>query len=508
MAFVCQPATLSLPNERGYVPAARRFVAGAAAAAGFGEAEASSVSREVGRCLAALMAYSFGPNERASIELVIEPIPSGIRIRLRDRGLPFGAGGLFPDNAPADEPMFELGRLFDEVRFDSLGPEGKEIVLVKQLPDPSLSEYAAACRLEPAEAQQGDAPAEERADATGCGVRFMQPAEANEVSKLVYRAYGYSYPHAFVYYPERIRALNQSGAVVSAVAVAGGGRIAGHCALKLWEENPAIAELAQGVVAPEFRSRGCFSRLTAHLIEAARTKGLAGLFSEAVTRHPYSQKAGAQHGLRESGFLLATVPAQTEFKGIGGAGGRRGSMLLQFKYLQPAAAGRRHAPEGHREMIAAIYEHLGEHLGADLEGDAGAGLGKGRPRRPGAAAAEPVHRVHLLRPINVARICIDRFGKDPVGPVHRQLKALCRQHWDAVHLFLSLADPQTAYWCARFEELGFFFAGILPWGLPGGDALILQYLNNVPGGYGSIRAATPFAARLLDYIRSRDPNRE
>ena len=77
---------------------------------------------------------------------------------------------------------------------------------------------------------------------------------------------------------------------------------------------------------------------------------------------------------------------------------------------------------------------------------------------------------------------------------------------DIIHLYLDLEDPQTSGMVRQFEFMGFFFAGILPGVLPG-DALILQYLNNVPIDYDKIKTASQLTERLLEYIRNLDPNR-
>jgi hypothetical protein len=53
-------------------------------------------------------------------------------------------------------------------------------------------------------------------------VRRRKPDEAAEVSKTIYKNYGYTYPHDFVYYPEKIIALNESGRLYSAIAVMDG----------------------------------------------------------------------------------------------------------------------------------------------------------------------------------------------------------------------------------------------------------------------------------------------
>ena len=41
-----------------------------------------------------------------------------------------------------------------------------------------------------------------------------------------------------------------------------------------------------------------------------------------------------------------------------------------------------------------------------------------------------------------------------------------------------------------------------------GDALVLQYLNNVELDYAKIQAHSDMAKRLLSYIQGRDPNQE
>ena len=55
-----------------------------------------------------------------------------------------------------------------------------------------------------------------------------------------------------------------------------------------------------------------------------------------------------------------------------------------------------------------------------------------------------------------------------------------------------------------FEDLGFFFAGIIPRPVTG-DILELQYLNNVRIDYDHAQVYSDFAKELLAYIRDRDP---
>ncbi|MDM8550193.1 hypothetical protein QUF72_08955 [Desulfobacterales bacterium HSG2] len=64
----------------------------------------------------------------------------------------------------------------------------------------------------------------------------------------------------------------------------------------------------------------------------------------------------------------------------------------------------------------------------------------------------------------------------------------------------------TGYFSEKFEESGFFFAGVLPGGMSDKDALILQYLNNVEIYYYDINVNSAVADDMLSYIKNYDPN--
>jgi hypothetical protein len=213
--------------------------------------------------------------------------------------------------------------------------------------------------------------------------------------------------------------------------------------------------------------------------------------------HPFSQKTALQQGLRDCALFLGLVPPSVDFKRMGGGSSRKGSMLVQFKYLDPPAPAAVYAPARHAEIIRAIYAHLDPPVAA---------LFQDPPEEGVRVEGEPAYTVRLIRSLNLARIRVDRCGPGIVADVRLSLRELCHQRWNIIHLVLNLADPQTALFCHRFEELGFFFAGVLPLGLSSGDALVLQYLNIPPVPYSAIQAAGSFAADLAAYVQSCDPN--
>jgi serine/threonine-protein kinase RsbW len=326
----------------------------------------------------------------------------------------------------------------------------------------------------------------------------MKPDDAAEVSKTIYKTYGYTYFHDYVYYPEKIIALNESGQVFSAVAIAGDKEIAGYGVFQIWEENPQIVEMARGVVKPEFRSLGCFRNITQYLLDQAKSRGLQGAFGEAVTHHTISQHTVHGFGFKDCGLRLGLIPPDTLFKGMAGKIPHKVSILLQFLYLQMPSvpALKIYAPDHHKDMIATLYKELG--IRPEIK--------KAAPAKTKKAAATSIVKIRQVASMRYVRMSIDRYGRNIVNELGNKVKEICRQKTEIVNLFLNLSDPLTGAYAPQFEKLGFFFAGILPGGFRDGDALILQYLNNVPIDYDAIQVKSVMAKKLLAYVRQQDPN--
>ena len=70
-------------------------------------------------------------------------------------------------------------------------------------------------------------------------------------------------------------------------------------------------------------------------------------------------------------------------------------------------------------------------------------------------------------------------------------------------MYLNMRDPGTFYFTEEFERLGFFFSGILP-GASGGEALILNILNNVPFIMEKSKSILKWAGRFW-IIKSKRP---
>ena len=506
MESKCEYSSMQIPNDPKYAPAAAIYVCEIARTIGMQKQDLASLQKGMIEAINALIGYSFNAGEKGILEVFCERIPEGFKVSLRDKGLPFTAveaelsvtEGQVDDIPAVAEPISHLKEYLDEIRLHNLGPEGKELVLIKHLKNKNITDYYAACDLEPYEPSPSAAPIALSADQLKCRVRQMKPDDAPEVSKTIYKTYGYTYPHDYVYYPEKIIALNESGQVFSAVAIAGDKEIAGYGVFKIWQENPQIVEMAQGVVKPEFRSLGCFRNITQFLLDQAKSRGIKGAFGEAVTNHTISQHTVHGFGFRDCGLRLGLIPPKTLFKGMHGKIPYRGSMLVQFLYLQvPAARALKiYAPHHHKNMLAALYKELGVRPQ----------IKQALPAKTKKAAATSIVKIWQIASMSYARMIIDRYGCNIVDELRNKVKEICLEKTEIVNLFLNLSDALTGTYAAQFEKLGFFFAGILPGGFKDGDALILQYLNNVPIDYDAIQVKSAIARKLLAYVREQDPN--
>ena len=144
-------------------------------------------------------------------------------------------------------------------------------------------------------------------------------------------------------------------------------------------------------------------------------------------------------------------------------------------------------------MIARLYTNLGaSHCFTEP------------PKSTPLPTGESVIETEVNMAESCAEIHVKSFGEQAVRDVKAILRDLCLKQVAAINLFLNLEDPATYSLTKDLEQLGFFFAGILP-NAGVGETLILQYLNNVPLDYGKIHAYTDMAKELLVYVRERDP---
>jgi len=315
-------------------------------------------------------------------------------------------------------------------------------------------------------------------------VRRLRADDAQGVVDCVRRVYGDSYIiHTEMYHPEQIVALNESGHLLSIVALDSAHEIVGHYALERPDPTLRAAESGEAMVLPEHQHHHLLEKMRILLEDEARQLGLRGIFGRTVTNHLFSQKAVERFGERPCGVSLGRTPRS--FRNMQEALSQRMSIVFYFKYLQQADPVRIHVPRRHQEICREIYAQFEVQFEPSFQDGASE-----------AGEFTVDHHPELQRAIVMVR----RVGKDTVEKlrgVHRDL-CLARQV-EVVYLELPLCDAGTPAVCEALEQDGFFFSGVAPLYAPQSDVLRLQFLN-VDLDTSVLKIESPFAQTLLGYV--------
>lgn len=500
----CEYSELTVPNDPSYVAVAVTYVEEVSKKLGFEEDQRQKIGLAMEQAVTNVIEQTFEPGDRQTFEIACERIPAGLQIIIKEKGIPFDPSRIPAFNPQADAPSEPgeaagsplLKDLMDEFSIHNLGPDGQEIRLVKYLRDKSVEDYFQGCELE--QFPQPSKTWKRISTPVEFQVHLMKPSEALEVARSAYKAYGYTYSNEHIYYPDRIVELNESGQLISATAVTPDGELAGHCAIFRSNAGSQSAEIGQAVVKPEFRGQGCLLRLTEFLIGEAKSRGLTGLYVRAVTSHTFSQRVTTRLGFTACAILLGYAPANVTFKGIKEELAQRETFVVQYKYLEKPGHLKLYAPTKHKDLIAKLYGNLDVTLQFESAEKSLVSVRQSESILKTKSAAS--------MPPGYASIEVLRSGKDVISEVKNALKEFRLKHYDAIALYLDLHDPLTFHLVPELEALGFFFGGILP-GISVGEALVLQYLNNVAIDYDSIKLHTEASREILSYVKLQDPNR-
>ena len=474
-------ARVTVSADADFLPPVIDFVGHTAQRLGLEEAAAEHLDRAVEAVCRNVVEHAFGPGDEGRYDVHVLRRASQVVVAVEDRGLPFD----YERFESGDPVLGEMLRhsFADEVRFVNLGRGGNRVELVKELSRVGVREGLSGeehRETTEAPAASGDVPLK---------IRTMRPEETPALARAVYRSYGYSYDWDDIYYPDRIRELQESGLMRSCVAVTHEDEFVGHLAVMVERPDSPVGEAGQAVVDPRFRGHHLFPKMKTFMAEQCKKSGMYGLYSEATAVHPYSQRGNLHLGARETGFLLGYIPPSVAYKDIGeDRAGRRGSVALFHMRINEEPEREIHPPDQFRDVVQRVVEHNG--------------LRRTVVQAPGSEIVVPASsRVDLRvrRDHNLALVRVLEPGEDLLELVRSRLRELCLHRLDVIYVDLPLSHPATRACGGRLEELGFFFGGILP-ELLNGDVLRLQYLNNVEIERGDVSTASDFGEELLNLI--------
>jgi serine/threonine-protein kinase RsbW len=425
---------------------------------------------------------SFASDETGEATVLLEYRPGQFVIAIEDKGLPLDLAYLEANEALSLN-LTLIRQLVDELVFVNKGKEGKRFELIKLLPAASI-----AAEMEEQTEAAADGSGQDALDTTEVSFRMLQADETLALAQLAYRNYGYTYVSDF-YFPERIRERIELGMMETCVAITPDNRIVG--ALSLFYDSPdaRVAESGAAMVDPRCRGKSLFKEMKQFLFAYGRQKGLYGIFSEAVTIHPYTQQGNHSLGAHETGLLLSYVSENVAFKKIGNeVMGQRQSLILFYARLNPEPERMVYAPSVYAGLLERLYRENSLNRKVLVRDQYDTALGQDTQLE--------IQVRHDA--FNDAIIDLQRIGSDADAIILQHTRELCEKKVEAIYLNLELSDPAAACLAGRLARRGYLFAGVIP-ELRNGDLLKLQYLNNVVFDPTRVTAVSAVAQELLAF---------
>jgi serine/threonine-protein kinase RsbW len=320
--------------------------------------------------------------------------------------------------------------------------------------------------------------------------RFLGPDEGTVLTGAIEAAYGQSYDVRWVYDPEEVGRRIAAGTYVSCIAESPAGQLLCHIGMSLGATDDAVAHSGQAVTLPAARGHHLFTRTKHWLMERARERGLAGMYSEATAAHPYSQKANIELGAHETGFLLGWIPESVANDAADGRRGRKSAALFYTK-LNDGHEREVYAPERHREVVARTIE-LCELRGVVTD----------PPADPALPDRSDLH-VEVDRDHNLALVTVLAPGADLEEAIGAERHHLFhRENLDALYVDLPLEQAATALVADHLERLGVSYSGVFPNRRTDGDVLRMQSLHRVRVKADDVAVASDHGRELLQYVLS------
>lgn len=474
-------ASLKVKAELKLLPVVLRAVRDVSSSYGLDELAVKELELATEEACNNVIEHAYEPDEKGYYKVKIHREPTCFRVTIRDQGIPFNLQRLEDKNSQ-DIGVKLMQACTDEIRSKYLGKNGKVVELIKNY----CFEHVEDVESIPGEVQESSQLAD---PSERVSLRIMKSDETVSLARLIYRVYGYTYPHEDIYYPEKFSSLIKSGLVTSYVAVNETDEIIGHVGVFLETPEDHVGESALAAVDPRYRGRGIFPKMKKMMMSEVASKGILGLYSRAVTVHMASQKSNVKMGSDETGFVLAHSPPTAIFKKMKtDKVGIRRTVALFYIPTAPDRKQNVYLPLKHQDMLGKIYNHA--QLNRKLK--------LADPESIKLNDHSYIHS-HILPETASAFLRVNQYGVDFIDELKLQVQDLKNKKIELIVIDLPLKDPATAMLCPEIEKIGFFFCGLMPEFLDG-DALRLQYLNNVTFDPETVDVYSDFAKEIFSYV--------
>lgn len=333
----------------------------------------------------------------------------------------------------------EIVRHFtDDFIFLNRGKQGKEFRISKTIKEPHIKELKPSLETE---------DKEESTEEHHYHTEIIKPADAEAISKLIYRTYDYSYTKEDIYFPKKVERSIAQKKKLGVITRDEEDNAVGYFAI-IKKDDSNIAEVGEAVVSPAHRRRGIMTKMMEELINIARDQGMLGLFGTAVTAHLISQKVNHKFDFVSTALNLAKSDA-LRMRSLQENNPQPTSIVLDFLPLAPHPRPTLYLPENYEEIIKQIYKSLG------LDIKIGKPLGD-------SLATESQIDVKINYKDHFALILINSYGNDFVEVFHEISESLRDKELNSVYVDMPLDQPGTPQFMDIIRGEEYIFGGVMP----------------------------------------------
>lgn len=461
-------ARLSIPPSMTYLSAASDFIAVAGKEVGLSSSQNEKLFQSCQYLLKELLQNSQKGNFSDYFRIDIRNFEDQLKIEILNRNLPL----------PSEIIQKDL-TWFDTLTLENLGPGGQRLTLSIPLNTSQIS---------PAEK-----PLPVQSDVQ-IRIRPLKDGEERKLTDLFFNVYGYNYIHQYMYYPEQIKALRDSGDLICIVGVDPDEKLIGHVGLVRLNTEPVVFEAALGVVDPRTKSRGLFSKIFENAMEVSKTIPMSYCIFDFVTNHDFTQKLVSRYGSIDMALLIGcqSKENQASLKKLGlGADPEemdRYSLLLS---LSP----REKHPFGNS---ISLPPNLGEQFSSTLQA-----LGITWHPSPRFDYLSRDGEFTAIRQPSQKAIIFDLYkpGRAALQKIVQVWQQALREGYQYAGVNVPIAAPGLAYVYDFLSTKGFFMGGLIPYRNSNELGFRFQALGPTRVAFDQIKVHTDTSRKLLQTVR-------
>jgi anti-sigma regulatory factor (Ser/Thr protein kinase)/RimJ/RimL family protein N-acetyltransferase len=348
-----------------------------------------------------------------------------------------------------------IEKLSDQFTYLNKGKSGKEFHLIKEIPHihvqelPKINEQISLTE-----------------DLQELSIRPVTPADAESLSRLIFRTYGHTYPKEELYYPQKIAKALKNGQKLGVICLNSKGNAIGYFAVLKIKDSP-IGEVAEAVVSPAYRGQGLMTKMMDALLELAQSNQLKGVFAEAITLHTASQRVNSKFNFVSTALLLNAFPSVVS-KGFENSQKERLSVLIEYLPFQIPELRKIYLPSSLKRVIKEIYQGLNFLIEIASP-----------PNDPEVNLSQiSQFEAHLGPVFKTALLVLHDCGKDLIEAIDARKKSLLKKGYLTLEIDIPLSQSWAPFAIETLQAAGFFFAGLIPLAHHEQDYLRLQKCKN------------------------------